>query len=545
MPETETKKQIQQIIEKIEKAENILVALSRDPSVDEIAAAIGLTIYLDETGKHATAIYSGLTPKVLGFLQPEKTLEPNTNSLRDFIIALNKEKADHLRYKLDGDYVKVFITPYRTTISEKDLEFSHGDLNVDLVVAMDVTEVAQLDAALVEHGRIMHDATTINITAAGPGKFAETEWSEPTASSVSEMVAKLVMELNGDKKLAKESATAFLAGIVAATNRFSNTKTTAEGLSTAAKLMSLGAEQQLVMQEMAEGKKEELETKPEETILKVAEAVEESKAPEVSGKPEVLGVSVDTNIENAEKLKIIHDELAEVEEPEKLEIKREETELKTTETKKEPINFKQEKEVGIEVESQQPLAAVKEKVLNPTGETREEETKDYAKMIEEALKEEAMNPAAKMAPVVPNEPGLPEVPKINYLKEEDPKREAATLEMAQSEMSRPEMPRPEMPLPMPGDANLPVPPMPPKIDFEAALNSPTGPILPEVKPVMFDEEKTSPVIVNPEGVKEQNSKSVIQPAEPVVPPVVENLGENKVMQDQVYNDPSAFKIPGM
>ena len=120
-----------QVVEKVKEGENVLVALSNDPSVDEMSAAIALTMALDELGKHATAIYSGKTPNVLEFLKPEETFEVNTNSLQDFIIALNKDKADHLRYKIDGDYVKVFITPYKTTLDESDLEFSRGDYNVD------------------------------------------------------------------------------------------------------------------------------------------------------------------------------------------------------------------------------------------------------------------------------------------------------------------------------------------------------------------------------------------------------------------------------
>ena len=138
------------IIDKIRSSENILVALSRDPSVDEMAAAIGLTMFLDGLQKHTTAIYSGNTPDALQFLQPAETFETNTDSLQDFIIALSKDKADHLRYKLDGDFVKVYITPYKTVLSENDLEFSHGDYNVDLVLALGVPQATDLDAALSE-----------------------------------------------------------------------------------------------------------------------------------------------------------------------------------------------------------------------------------------------------------------------------------------------------------------------------------------------------------------------------------------------------------
>ena len=239
---------IDQVAERIRTSDNVLVALSKDPSVDELSAALGLT-FIDKMGKYATAIFSGAVPNAIEFLEPEKTFETNTNSLQDFIIALDKEKADHLRYKIDGDYVKVYITPYKTTIEESDIEFSHGDYNVDLVVALNVPGAADLDSALSEYGRIMHDASSINIHADVAGNFADLEWGNPNASSVSEMIYQLsekLREEEGQKLVDKPIATALMAGIVAATNRFSNEHTKPETLNVASKLMIAGADQQLI-----------------------------------------------------------------------------------------------------------------------------------------------------------------------------------------------------------------------------------------------------------------------------------------------------------
>src|SRR6185437_12787269 len=152
-----------QITDRIRQANNVLVTVSANPSVDQLAAAIGLTLLLNKLGKHATAVFSGQVPSTIEFLEPEKTLEKNTDSLRDFIIALDKSKADKLRYKVEENVVKIFITPYRTSISEKDLDFSQGDFNVDVVVALGVKEQAQLDQAITAHGRILHDATVVSI----------------------------------------------------------------------------------------------------------------------------------------------------------------------------------------------------------------------------------------------------------------------------------------------------------------------------------------------------------------------------------------------
>ena len=76
------------VVERIKQGDNILVALSKNPSVDELVAAIAITLYLDKYGKHATAIFSGKIPNAIKFLKPEDTLADNTDSLQDFIIAL-------------------------------------------------------------------------------------------------------------------------------------------------------------------------------------------------------------------------------------------------------------------------------------------------------------------------------------------------------------------------------------------------------------------------------------------------------------------------
>lgn len=250
---------VRKIVDKIKTSENVLIALTKAPSVDEISAAIALTIFLDNMQHHVTAVFSGKVPESLNFLSPETIFETNTSSLQDFIIALSKEKADHLRYKLEGDYVKVFITPYKTEITEKDLSFMKGDYNVDFVIGINVKSVGDLDNALVEEGgKILHSASAVDITCEDPGRFGEIEWSNKVASSVCEMMTQLIFAVQGqDKTLDPEVATALLTGIVAATQRFSNNRTTPQTLTLASKLMELGADQQLITANIADNTKAE------------------------------------------------------------------------------------------------------------------------------------------------------------------------------------------------------------------------------------------------------------------------------------------------
>jgi hypothetical protein len=247
-----------QLAEKLKSANNILVTVSRDPSVDQLAACIGLTLILNKLNKHAAAIFSGQIPSTIDFLEPEETLEKNTDSLRDFIISLDKSKADKLRYKVEDNVVRIFITPYKTSIGQSDLEFSEGDFNVDIIVAIGVNKQEDLDTAITAHGRILHDATVSSINNTAEGGLGSIAWHDPHASSLSELVTELGQQMAKESKdkdkdlIDGQIATALLTGIVAETDRFSNDKTSSQTMSVSAVLLSAGANQQLVATKLQE-----------------------------------------------------------------------------------------------------------------------------------------------------------------------------------------------------------------------------------------------------------------------------------------------------
>ncbi len=243
----------QQIAQAIKKSTNILVTVGKDPSVDALSAALSLTLMLNRLDKHATAVFSGQTPPAITFLQPEKILENTVDSLRDFIIALDKEKADRLRYKVEDDVVRIFITPYKTVISEKDLKFSQGDFNVELIVALGVEKKDDLDVAVTAHGRILHDATVVTINSeAGKPTLGSIDWTDASASSLCEMLMSLSESLQSGL-LDEQTATAVLTGIVSATDRFRNEHTSPKVMTMAAQLMAAGANQQLIAAKLEEG----------------------------------------------------------------------------------------------------------------------------------------------------------------------------------------------------------------------------------------------------------------------------------------------------
>lgn len=567
-----------EVVKKIAEAQNVLVALSGDPSVDEMAAAIGLSLFLDKLGKRATAIYSGSTPNALEFLKPEDTFETSADTLQDFVIALNKDKADHLRYKLDGDYVKIYITPYKARIGEEDLEFSYGDYNVDLVLALDVANGIDLDSALREHGRIMHDAVIINITTGNPGRFGEIEWSDKAASSVSEMIARLLYGINSKAKIEKAEATAFLTGIVAATNRFSNTKTTPITMEVASRLMQSGANQQLISKNITPDVDNELysllgsntpkrDTDPTELEIKHDhEEKEDANQPNSGETKEVEAPIAEENSALLDDLKAAEASLATAgsetvpdlnNQPVKLGNASSDTAAVETELNSNP-DISEEPASSIESTiSETPTEPVPEPapaansapapepiqstepilppVMPPVGfdadstpsDSSTEPSSNEEGIISNDKPEKVIEPSPDMDLSAPNDEGSEKYGKmledaISSLGGASSENPAST--MAPSVASNPEINGvPEMNyMPLPGQEVLPPPPTPP-IDMSAPA----------------PEATTAPT----------ESVEPIQTATPLAEPTPTSLGPQPAMQDQVYApqaaDPGAFKIPGM
>lgn len=322
------------LVEQIKQADNILIALSASPTIDELVAALGLNLILNKTNNHATTIFSGQIPSVLNFLQPTKHFDKTVDGLRDFIIALNPDKADRVRTKVVDGMVRVSITPSKGAVTVDDLEFTQGDYNVDLVIALGVKQQADLDKALESHGRILHSAYVAAICIGDvTSDLGNLNWHEPTVQSYAQIVADLSLKLDpkvdddgqpvAEVLIDNSVATALMTGLVAITDRFSNERTTPEVMSLAAVLMEQGANQQLIAKELDEPKQraalknllnqqKQAEAKPESVETPATQATQQVVADlapvETTVEPkEATESKIDQLIDQMAKQKIVTD----------------------------------------------------------------------------------------------------------------------------------------------------------------------------------------------------------------------------------------------
>ena len=240
----------QQAVEKLKGASTVLITTSNNPSIDQLTAALGLGQMLKKLGKSVTTTITATIPKKISFLEADKQFIDNLDSLRDFIISLDKKLADKLRYKVEGSEVRIFITPYHSRITKDDVRFGQGDFNVDAVVAIGVNTQNDIDPVVKSNSRVLSEAPVISISIGdSPSSIGAIKWHDQQASSLSELMVSTSEAFQGNL-LDEDISNTLLTGIIAATNHFTNANTSPKVMTMSAQLMAAGADQQKIMKEL-------------------------------------------------------------------------------------------------------------------------------------------------------------------------------------------------------------------------------------------------------------------------------------------------------
>ena len=96
---------------------------------------------------------------------------------RDFIVGFSCTEliAADIGDKLDGDYVKIYITPYKHRLSEEDLEYSYGDYNVEIIYSGDSHyNSIKCSTAFIVDTNIVLSAPDVTKYYGGPERFVVT-----------------------------------------------------------------------------------------------------------------------------------------------------------------------------------------------------------------------------------------------------------------------------------------------------------------------------------------------------------------------------------
>ena len=272
----------QNAIEALRSSESIVVTTSKNPSRDEIAAAIGLHLLLGKLDKVAEVVVTKDIPKELSFL-PNSFINKQIQGQRDFIIEIDQSRteADRLKYLTEDGKLKVYITPYNGLYSKDDVSFEYGEYHCDAIVALGAANTNDLDESINKDSKLTQNAKFIFLASEGEGGGA-TSWVDTSASSVCEMVMSM-SEALGSGMMDRDIATALFTGIVDKTEHFTNTATSPKVMTMAAQLLAAGANQAEVVNRL---RQESASNSLPPEVAQQAANIEQQQEPAKPDKPD-------------------------------------------------------------------------------------------------------------------------------------------------------------------------------------------------------------------------------------------------------------------
>ncbi len=235
---------IQQIKDVIAKSSSIGIAAPKNPTMDEMAAALSLYLLLKNANKNVS-IASPSDPIVenaslVGIDKVQKSLSAGGGS-GDLTVSFpyTEGEIEKVSYTLEEGYLNIIVKAAEQGLSfdEKDVEYTRGGGKLDLVFSVGVANIADLDPLFDTQNP---DTRIVNIdNKEGNEQYGDINLVSARLSSLSEGIADLALAL--EMHIDEDSAQNLFNGIIDATENFQHPKTSSLAFEMSALLMKKGA----------------------------------------------------------------------------------------------------------------------------------------------------------------------------------------------------------------------------------------------------------------------------------------------------------------
>lgn len=233
----------EQIIDQITKSETILLCVNKNPNGDALGAAFGLYLALKRLGKKTDVVSPTAILEKYSFLPSSNLITHKLEGARDYIftVDIKKDKLQQLRYEVQDNKLKIFITAKSGDLDEKNAALESSKFKYDLIIILGTSDLENLGDIYDNNPELFYEAPVINIDNNPSNEyFGKINLVDVAISSTSEMVYNLITDL--DEKLFNDQiATNLLAGIISKTDSFQNKNTTPKAFLAAASLITKGA----------------------------------------------------------------------------------------------------------------------------------------------------------------------------------------------------------------------------------------------------------------------------------------------------------------
>jgi len=233
----------EQINNYIEKASKIGIAVGKNPSIDDLAAALSLYLSLEKQGKNVS-IASATEPLVehsiiFGIDKVKSSFDEWAGDLT-VSFPYHEGEIEKISYTLEDGFLNIIVkgSEQGLSFSEKDVVFKRSNGNPDLLFVIGTPRLSDLEKIFDPY--VFKDTVVVNIDNKVDNQgFGDIVLASPTFSSVSEKVSDLMLSLNFP--MDADIAQNLLLGIEDATFSFQSPKTSSLAFEMAANLMKKGA----------------------------------------------------------------------------------------------------------------------------------------------------------------------------------------------------------------------------------------------------------------------------------------------------------------
>lgn len=245
----------QKIKDVLEKENKISVVVGKNPSFDDMAAALGLYLSLKSSGK-TTAVACLTDPIVelsslVGIDKVKKNLDVDGGGDLTVSFPYKEGEIEKVSYTLENGYLNIVVKAgdLGLSFSEKDIRYRRsGSAFGGLLFIIGTPRLSDLGNLF--NPELLKDTTVINIDNKSDNQaFGDIVLVSPRFSSVAEAVANLIGACG--LKLDLDTAQNLLSGISFATNNFQDPKTTALAFEMAAMLLRYGAVRPKISKEVS------------------------------------------------------------------------------------------------------------------------------------------------------------------------------------------------------------------------------------------------------------------------------------------------------
>jgi nanoRNase/pAp phosphatase (c-di-AMP/oligoRNAs hydrolase) len=247
---------INQAINQIKSAGNILVLVPSGSSLDAVAAGLALREFLLKNGKNVRILTpSPLLPK-LKFLPESSSLLGSETLAKNLVIEVSLERTEpsELTYHKQDDKLKIFLTPKSGEFEATDVAVKTSVYPFDLILTLGIPNLEELGKFYSTHAQMFFDTTVINIDHKPSNEnYGQINLVALTASAVSEVVFDLLGEYDANL-LDEKIATLLLAGLISQTNSFQSRNSSPQIFLKASKLVDLGGKQQEIISQLYRSK---------------------------------------------------------------------------------------------------------------------------------------------------------------------------------------------------------------------------------------------------------------------------------------------------